>query len=190
MMIALPYLPKLLQGWLPPERFFETYDGDVSIRMALACTGSLTRYLEEQTGHMVQLKIESQELLSTWEGNARLWNKCHALPENGMMLSRNAWLLLAGQERIFAHSQVVISALPLEVKLAIEQGEEPLGSLFLEREGSVERVDLELAGAHVPDLAVRLGHKADLVFWCRRSLFCVNHQTRARILEIFLPSEP
>lgn len=188
--MPLPFFPRLLRDWLPPERFFQMSGVPDSPRLhaALNCMGSLTRHLEEQTGQTVRIRLESQGPILASEEDSILWDSEHALPPDGTILSRNAWLILAGRERLFAHSQVVMVALPMEAREAVERGEEPLGSLFLEREGCVERSGLELARAYVPDLAHRLGQETDTLYWCRRSLFCVNHVTRARILEIFLPS--
>ena len=189
--MPIPFFPRLLEDWLPPERLFQTSALPDSPRLcaALNCTGSLTRYLQEQTGQTVRIRLESQEpMLEEGEEDALLWDTCHTLPPDSKILARNAWLVLADQEWLFAHSQVAMAALPIEAREAIEQGEEPLGSLFLEREGSVERSGLELARAYIPDLAHHLGQQTDSIYWCRRSLFCVNHGIHARIFEIFLPA--
>ena len=185
-----PFLPHLLRGWLPPEAFFQRFGMPDSPRLcaALRCTDSLTRYLEAQTRQTVRVRIENQTPIVEAQDDAMLWHGSHGLllPDRAMLV-RNAWLLLADQAWIYAHSQVAVDHLTAEAKAAIEQGEEPLGSLFLEREGPVERTDLELAEAQVPDLARHLGQAEAQRYWCRRSLFRVNHAVRARIFEIFLP---
>lgn len=187
--MSLPFIPRLTRGWLPPERFFKTFGEPNSsrLRVALSCTGSLTRHLEKQTGQTVQVRLESQAEVLAWEELSLLWDRCYFLPPESNILSRNAWLLFSGQVRIFAHSQVAVTKLPQKTREAIEQGDEPLGPLFLEREASVARTELELATAHVASLAQHLGQNMDTLYWCRRSLFRVNNDIRARIFEIFLP---
>ena len=189
--MSQPFLPQLLRGWLPPERYFRQFGAPVSLRLrgALSCTESLTRYMEEQTGQGVQVRLESQTPLVNGPWDAILWDHQQRLPPDSVILARSAWLHLAEREWLYAyaHSQVAVDHLSAAARAAIERGEEPLGSLFLEREGPVERTDLELAEAHVPELACHLGHASDRLYWCRRSLFRVNRVIRARIFEIFLP---
>lgn len=188
--MSLPFAVQLFEKWLPPDRFFQTAAAPRSLplRAALACVGSLTRYLEEQTGQTVKIRLESQERITYPETGSPLWDQRHQLSTQGTLLSRNAWLILADQERIFAHSQIVMRALPEEIQSKIERGKEPLGALFLERQEPVERTDLEVAGAYLPALAHRLGQEHHTLYPCRRSLFRVNRTVRARIVEIFLPS--
>ncbi|MBF0463419.1 MAG: chorismate lyase [Magnetococcales bacterium] len=184
-----PFLPQLIKGWLPPDLFFQQFGTPDSPRLhdALRCTSSLTRYLERQTQQTVRVRLAGQSPIVDAAGDAILWTGQQNLPAADAILVRDAWLLLADQAWIFAHSQVTVDHLAAEARAAIERGEEPLGSLFLEREGQVERTDLELALAEVPALASHLGHATGQRYWCRRSLFRVNQSIRARIFEIFLP---
>ena len=184
-----PFLPQLLKGWLPPEAFFQQFGAPESlgVRGALSCTDSLTRYLEEQTQQTVRIRLESQMPLVAGQGDSILWDRQQKLPANSSILARSAWLLLAQQPWLYAYSQVAVAQLSPEARGAIEQGEEPLGSLFLQRDGSVERTDLELAEARIPDLSCHLRQKDDQKYWCRRSLFRVDQVIHARIFEIFLP---
>ncbi|MEO5349625.1 MAG: chorismate pyruvate-lyase family protein [Magnetococcus sp. YQC-3] len=184
-----PFLPNLLEAWQSPGRYFAQHGAPDSLRLraALSCTDSLTRLLEEQTGQSVRVRLESQGPLQEGGVNSILWAKQLQLVSQSPVLARSVWLMLGEQLCLYAHSQVAVDQLSAAARRAIELGEEPLGSLFLEREGPVERTDLELAEAHVPDLSARLGHAGEQRYWCRRSLFRVNGTVRARIFEIFLP---
>ena len=187
--MRLPFVPHLLQEWLPPDRFFQTVCAPESshLRDALSCTSSLTHYLEQHSGQTVKIRLDSQEPVLEREESSIVWQGYHTLPLEGTVLSRNVWLVLAGRERLFAHSEVAIFDLSAEERAVIERGEEPLGSHFLERGCLVARSRLELTGAIIPDLAHRLDQESDTLYWCRRSLFHVNQGIRARIFEIYLP---
>lgn len=184
-----PFLPHLLKGWLPPDAFFKQFGAPHSphLRAALCCTDSLTRHMEAQTQQTVRVRLESQTPVLDGEEHSILWDKQQQLPPESIILARSVWLLLHDKPWLYAHSQVAIDQLSTAARTAIEQGEEPLGSLFIEHEGRVARTDLELAEAHIPDLAAQLGHQHNHCYWCRRSLFRVNQEIRARIFEIFLP---
>ncbi|MBF0401507.1 MAG: chorismate lyase [Magnetococcales bacterium] len=184
-----PFLPQLLKGWLPVDAYFKRFGLPHSPRLqaALSCTDSLTRHLETESHQTVRVRLEHQAPMLDDADESSLWDQQQRLPPQSMILARSVWLLLEDQARLYAHSQVAIDQLSPAAKTAIEQGDEPLGSLFLAHEGKVERTDLELAEAHIPDLAARLGHESNQSYWCRRSLFRVNHEIRARIYEIFLP---
>lgn len=183
------FLPHLLKGWLPPDAFFKQFGAPPSprLRAALCCTDSLTRYMEKETRQTVRVRLESQTPVSGGQEHSVLWDRQQQLPPESIILSRRVWLLLEDRAWLYAHSQVAIDQLSTAARVAIEQGEEPLGTLFIEHEGRVARTDLELAEAYIPDLAAQLGHARDHCYWCRRSLFRVNHEIRARIFEIFLP---
>lgn len=187
--MSVPFLLQPLEAWSSPEHLFQTFRAPdaSSLRAALVCMGSLTRHLEAQSGQTVHIRLENQTHLSAWKEDAILWDTQHTLPPESDVLSRNAWLVLAHQERVFAHSQVALTHVSREAREAIERGQEPLGSLFLAHEGPVDRSSLELTLASIPELARRLDQEMDTRYWCRRSLFHVNHGIRARILEIFLP---
>ena len=187
--MSQPFLPHLLHGWLPPDAFFQQFGAPESprLRAALSCTDSLTRYLEQQTRQIVRIRLESQTPVVDGEENS-LWDHQQQLPPDSAILARSVWLLLGDQPWLYAHSQVAMDQLSAAAMAAIERGDEPLGSLFLEREGCVQRTDLELAIAHIPDLARHLGEDEQQAYWCRRSLFRVNQNVRARIYEIFLPA--
>ncbi len=188
--MPLPFPSRFPHGWKHPDAFLAIHGGDLgqTMREALCCNDSLTRHLETLAGHSARVRLERQELVPTWEVEAALWNGNHVPPPPGEVLLRNAWLELAGRDWIFAHSQVAMSDLTTSARQVIDQGVEPLGSLFLEQDGLVSRQGLELALAHSPALAARLQQPADQLFWCRRSRLQVNGHFRARILEIFLSS--
>lgn len=187
--MPLPFSLQLLEGWFEPDHYFQRFgrpDSELLLD-ALICSGSLTRHLEGRSGQVVKIRLKKQTLIPDWLENPTLWGVRHRLPPDDRILSRNAWLELAGQDWVFAHSQVAVSGLVREARQEIELGAEPLGSLFLQREGLVEREALELAQALIPELACHIGMDEGMSFWCRRSLFRVNGIVRARILELFLP---
>ncbi len=184
--MPLPFPMHFPHGWKPPEPFLALHGGDLgaTMREALRCDDSLTRHLERLAGETARVRLESQELVPAWVEDAALWNGDQP-PPAGEVLLRNAWLELAGRDWIFAHSQVAMTDLADSARRVIDQGVEPLGSLFLERDGPVTRQGLELALAHSPALAARLEQPAERLFWCRRSRLQVNGHFRARILELF-----
>ncbi|MEO5364709.1 MAG: chorismate pyruvate-lyase family protein [Magnetococcus sp. DMHC-8] len=184
-----PFLPQLPHDWWSPEECFRRFGLPDSLRLqgALCCTDSLTRHLEQQTGQTVSIRLESQLPVLDGQAESCLWDRQHALPPDSVILARSAWLVLGEREWVYAHSQVAVDRLPVAARAAVERGAEPLGSVFLEREGRVERTDLELTRAVVPELARHLGDGAAQTYWCRRSLFRVDQAIRARIFEIFLP---
>ena len=187
--MPLPFFPRFKNGWQAPDLALRRFGGKlaVSFQSALLCQGSLTRYLEALVQQPVGVRVESQESAWDWQAAPPLWDDCPTPePQKGEIFLRNAWLELGGQAWVFAHSQVAVADLPPAARQAIERGREPLGPLFMNREARVERQGLQLARAHIPELAARLECPAEQVFWCRRSLFRVNGSLRARILELFL----
>ncbi|MEO5340614.1 MAG: hypothetical protein H7837_08870 [Magnetococcus sp. MYC-9] len=185
-----PYLPQILRGWLPPEQFFLQFECAISgqLRAALCCAESLTHHLQQHTEKLIRLRLESQVPIVRREGDSALWRGHRVLSVDGEFLARSAWLVVDQEVGLYAYSEIAVAELTAEARDAVVLGEEPLGSLFMEREGPVGRTELELAEATIPDLAVCLRHRPGQKYWCRRSLFQVNRMIRARIYEIFLPS--
>lgn len=186
--MAIPYSLQLVEGWQEPARLLDRCGAELPARCheALAHAGSLTRYLEEEWGEQVAVRLESQNLVPGWEETPLLWNGRHNLPADGQVLLRNAWLVVGGRDLVFAHSQVALAGLADPLRLAIERGTLPLGSLFRELEEEVGRARLELALVRSPQLARQAAIAPDRLLWCRRSLLNVGRGPRARILEVFL----
>lgn len=184
----------LQEPWQSPERLLQQRGAalDARLREALACSGSLTRHLEHHWGGAVTVRLENQHLVEG-EAAARLLSDSpepwQALPlplaQQGMLL-RDAWLAVAGVDRLYAHSRVVVDGLPGAMRRAIDQGVRPLGDLFLQSDSELSREGLRLALAQLPELAQRIGQPAHHSFWCRHSLLRVGGGVRAGILEIFL----
>lgn len=186
--MAIPYSLQLVEAWQAPERLLERFGDGLPPRChdALAYNGSLTRYLEQEWGEPVAVRLESQQLIPGWEEVPLLWDDRHDLPVAGQVMERNAWLLVGGQDLVFAHSQVGLSGLDEPLRSAIEQGEQPLGALFRQLEEEVGRARLELALVRSPQLARKANLPTDRLLWCRRSLLNVGAGPRARVLEVFL----
>ncbi|MBF0176441.1 MAG: chorismate lyase [Magnetococcales bacterium] len=159
---------------------------DPPLQQALVCDGSLTRHLETTTGKPLRVRLERQTLRPSWQENLVLWQGLPQLPVGKEILVREAWLSIARKDLIFAHSEMLLDGLAQVVRSAVEQGEEPLGMVFQERDGEVSRQHLELARVRAPELALRAGMLPHHPFWCRRSLFLTGSVMRARILEMFL----
>ncbi|MBF0623035.1 MAG: chorismate lyase [Magnetococcales bacterium] len=173
--------------WQGPQASLADQQSQLSVPLmaALSCTGSLTRQLEKAWQRPVNVRLEQQKRQSGPE-ESTLFDG-YALEQSGPVLIRDAWLTVDGTDRIFAHSQILLSDLPQSIQDPLEAGEIPLGALFLQRNERVRRQQLELARARIPALAERLDVSDRTVFWCRRSLFQVETGVRARILEVFLP---
>ena len=188
MSMPLPFAIAFPHGWRQPEPFLAAHGDRLTGLMgeALCCNGSLTRHLEKQAGHPVRVRLEGQERIPEWAAEPALWNGGPPPSSGGDVLLRNAWLELAGRDWVFAHSQVAVAGLTDADLRVIDQGEAPLGSLFLDRDDQVRRPELELALARSPELAARLGQPPEQPFWCRRSHLQVNGIFRARILEVLL----
>ncbi|MBF0142325.1 MAG: chorismate lyase [Magnetococcales bacterium] len=190
--MALPFTIDLRGDWFPAARLASVAGTMLTVpdRAVLTCSGSLTRHLEESWGRPVGVRLAGQRVVAALMGEGPHWGEGHRPPGPGPVLLRDAWLDDGLQERVFAHSQMAVAALPEPIRAAIQQGERPLGTLFTEQELSVQRALLELARARVPYLAGFLGVDEGRLFWCRRSLFAVDGKPQARILEIFLREHP
>ncbi|MBF0627934.1 MAG: DUF98 domain-containing protein [Magnetococcales bacterium] len=187
--MSLPFSLHLLTPWLAPEPFFGLDDLPVATRFRalVSSTDSLTRRLEVLTAAPSRVRLESQERLAVDTVDALLWGAGYAVPDGQEgLLSRNAWLTLGDRDLVFAHSRLALSGMPPAIRRAIEQGEEPLGTLFLAQDEPVERLDLHLALGHSPSLARRVGLEEAHRFLVRRSLFLVAGVVYGRILELFL----
>jgi chorismate-pyruvate lyase len=184
-----PYALQLLHEWQDPELYFQVHGAPRSVRLrsALGCSESLTIFLQQTANMPIRIRIEQQQRITCIARSASLWSAQRALPAGVPLLSRAAWLLQEQKELIFAYSEISLQHLSEAMCAAIEQGEEPLGLLFHGQAGVVERTALQIAQACIPDLARRSGAARQTAYWCRRSLFQVDRQFRARILEIFLP---
>jgi chorismate-pyruvate lyase len=179
---------QLLNPWQEPDIRLKGLTAGLSpaLHSALICTGSLTRHLENMLKQTVDVQIIHQDSQSDWEHNPTLWSKQHTLVAKKGVTMRSAWLQAGGENIIFAHSQLAIDNLSSSTRQAIKEGKLPLGSLLLQGENAIERQQLELAQAMIPDLADKIDGDKNRVFWCRRSLFLVNGAVSARIIEIFL----
>ncbi|MEO5378619.1 MAG: chorismate pyruvate-lyase family protein [Magnetococcus sp. DMHC-6] len=178
-----------MQNWQAPEDLFDGFEDGPSgdLRSLLACSTSLTRYLERYWGKPVGIQLENQMVVPQWEENPPVWGVEHQLPVTGEVLLRNAWLTVNGKKKIFAQSQVAIHFLSESVRAGMEQGQIPLGSLFQESDEVVSRHRLQLTKARVSGPFFQGENFAlDHIFWCRRSLFAVNGAPWARILEILV----
>ncbi|MGN7612280.1 chorismate--pyruvate lyase family protein [Magnetococcales bacterium HHB-1] len=153
--------------------------------------GSLTRCLESYWQAPVRVNLLRQEAISDirqsdypdfmiaiWQDDQRSWQQD--------LLLREAWLMVADEAKVFAHSQLALSGLPKTIRQQILQGEKPLGPLFLDEGFSVARDCLQIAPIKSPELSLHLGLGEEQVFWGRRSLFRVDGVVRARIFELFL----
>ncbi|MBF0096127.1 MAG: hypothetical protein HQM04_07200 [Magnetococcales bacterium] len=184
-----PYALKLLHDWQEPERYFACHASPHSMRLraALCCLDSLTLHLQQSAKIPIQVRIEKQYRLPNGSAGSNVWwSGQRLLPVSMPILSRTAWLLQEDRELILAYSELSLQNLSDDLCTAIEEGEEPLGLLFHERSGVVERTDLQIAQANVPELALRNQEDLQTAYWCRRSIFQVNSQFRARIVELFL----
>lgn len=186
--MPLPFTLHFLTPWLSPDPFPELAGVMISLRYqaVLASTDSLTRRLEQLTGCSSLVRLENQQLQSVWEDLPEIWTPDYQITHSSVILTRNAWLNLGKRDLVFAYSQLTMTDLTETIQLAIEQGEQPLGSLFLARDEQVERQQVQLASAQAPMLANRLGLPENHPFVCRRSLFIVTGHLYGRILELFL----
>ncbi|MBF0190791.1 MAG: chorismate lyase [Magnetococcales bacterium] len=186
--MSLPFSLQLLTPWLLPDPFplLEELPVAPRYREMLSSTDSLTRRLERLTGAASRVRLEKQFQHSVLEEDPLLWGPEYRIPDAPAILSRQAWLALGEQDLVFAHSQLSLVGLAPSTCLAIEQGEAPLGALFLARDEPVERRHLRLAVGVAPALARSAGLAEDHRFVLRRSLFLVAGAACGRILELFL----
>ncbi|MBF0124142.1 MAG: chorismate lyase [Magnetococcales bacterium] len=185
--MSLPFTLQFHHHWHSPPRLLEQHHERVPERLeaALLYTGSLTGYLERLWQQPVVVHLQRQYIQATLDDDERLWSGYPPLDCAVGVLSRVAWLQVAGQERLVAASQLSLAGLPESLRGEIENGQRPLGALFLEQAAEVARDHLQLALARAPELAQRLGEPSEQLFWCRRSLFRAG-EARARIIEVFL----
>ncbi|MBF0183849.1 MAG: chorismate lyase [Magnetococcales bacterium] len=178
-----------LHGWLVPEEYFAAFGKPVRKQLcaALSCRDSLTRYLEQSGQKPVRIRVQKQAYHTIDDSDNFMWAAQQTLPIGTTILSRSAWLLQQEREQLFAYSEVVMAQLTEAARNALELGDEPLGSLFLERDGLVQRSDVQIAECRIDHPALPFTTEGQQTYWCRRSLFQVNQKIRARILEIFLP---
>lgn len=186
--IPLPFSISLLTPWLDPEPFPDLAGIKISkqFQEIIASTDSLTKRLETHTASPSLVRLENQHLQSDWEDLPEIWTPDYQIHPPHAALLRNAWLTLGKQDLIFAHSQLSLTSMTETTQHTIQQGEQPLGSLFLARDEQVQRQRLQLAAANLPTLASRLNWPESHRFICRRSLFFVANELCGRILEIFL----
>lgn len=188
-----PYQLHLLEPWTPPQealpRWQHSLDGGV--RAALMCDHSLTRHLEAYWQTPVTVTLEGHQWLQGEAARQLLadaphpWHHFQLAGEESLLL-RDAWLAAGGANRIYAHSRLILDGLSTGLRQAIEQGERPLGDLFLQSEDSLSRQGLLITLAQHSLLAKRLNLPAHHPFWCRHSRLQVGSRVRADILEIFL----
>ncbi|MBF0272298.1 MAG: chorismate lyase [Magnetococcales bacterium] len=186
--MSLPFPLQLLTPWLAPDPFPLLAEIRVAprFREVVSSTDSLTRRLERLTGAASRVRLEEQFQHPLLEEDPLLWGPEYRIPEAPAILSRNAWLALGTQDLVFAHSQLALSGMAPSTRRAIEQGEAPLGALFLARDEPVERRHLCLAVGVAPALARSVNFPEHHRFVMRRSLFLVAGEACGRILELFL----
>jgi chorismate-pyruvate lyase len=156
----------------------------------LTCAGSLTRCLETCWHPPVSVEILHQCLAPAWQDEDWLWRDYPTPSATHGILIRNTWLHVAGRRRVFAQAQLDLTRVPATLHAAIQRGEHPLGTLFLDQAMEVSRQAVELTTVCVPDLP---DVSPGTMLWCRRSLFRARHPQEAmgvdaRIAELFLDS--
>ncbi|MBF0160091.1 MAG: chorismate lyase [Magnetococcales bacterium] len=189
--MSLPFVLQFRHPWQSPHPLLIQHQATLAdpLRAALLHAGSLTDYLEQLWQQPVVVRLEQQQVataLAVSDSDDPVWSGYPLLDSSAGLLSRAAWLHVAGRDRLFASSQLALAGLSQSLRDRIERGQQPLGTLFLEQAASVARERLELALVTAPQLAQRLDQPAEQLFWCRRSLFYAG-TARARIVEIFLP---
>ncbi|MBF0613622.1 MAG: chorismate lyase [Magnetococcales bacterium] len=186
--MSLPFSLQFITPWLTPSPFPVLADLSIArhYQVMLASTDSLTRRLEDLTGVASRVRLEHQSCGTLEADDGEVWGPEYRLPAPQPLLVRHAWLTLGVNDWVFAHSELALSSFSVEIRRAVEQGAEPLGTLFLARDASVERLHVCLAACHAPELARRAGFQSDHVFVARRSLFLVTGQVCGRIVELFL----
>lgn len=187
----MPFPLKNMTDWLSPDRFLAEHGDELSGQLAevLACDGSLTRRLEAAYEDKVEVRLEPPGAVLHAVNGVEFWPDLFNLPgETTDKISRNAWLSVKGEDRVFAYSQLDLEGLPEDLGERIRAGTAPLGSLFLESQRGVSRDKLELARLHFPLLADRLDLPPETAFLARRSLLMADDIVRGRILEILLPA--
>ncbi|WP_130470076.1 chorismate--pyruvate lyase family protein [Candidatus Magnetaquicoccus inordinatus] len=177
-----------LKEWLTPHEYFNkfAFPATHNLELALKCNKSLTKFLENLLNTNISVSVENQEELKPNLNRTELWGKV-SIPENSPIIARSAWLISNNKRVIYAYSEIAVTMLDRSAKSAIESKIEPLGSLFLNRANDVERTNIKVTQAKNVNLSLVLSLDLNTVFWCRRSLFRVDHQLSARILEIYLP---
>lgn len=183
---------RFLDPWSDPGELIAERgeDLDRSLREMLLCTESLTQRLETLFNREVTVKIEGSHLsVGEWPEECELWGCLNPPSSSSGIILRNAWLCLGSTFKLFAHSQLSMEDITLEDRQNIEKGQQALGYLFLEKNGRLEREGLCLRRAEIQNPSLFGAFNTKTTFWCRRSLFHVNGQLRARILEIFPPEK-
>ncbi len=163
------------QKWTP-VRSWSAGEAGVSPEMAavLTITGSLTRFLERRHGMPLTLRLHEQFVDSCKSEEAPLLDCKVGDP----CLRRRVSLLHRTKLMFDAESVLPLDALPTELVQLLEEGEQPLGNLLLDRGLSLSRSDLSVAEAEVPDGS---GKKR----WARRSVLRSASGTRALVVECF-----
>ncbi|MBF0160639.1 MAG: DUF98 domain-containing protein, partial [Magnetococcales bacterium] len=174
--MSLPFALQFQHGWQSPHPLLLQYQATLTepLRASLLHTGSLTDYLEQLWQQPVVVRLEQQQVataLAVSGPDDPVWSGYPLLDSSAGLLSRAAWLQVAGQDRLFASSQLALAGLSQSLRDRIERGQQPLGTLFLEQAAAVARERLELALVTAPQLAQRLDRSEEQLFWCRRSLF-------------------
>ena len=184
---SIPFLLYPEQAWQEASDLMKHWPATLPRQWLeiLMWKGSLTRFLENRWQCPVEVRVENQVTSSEWQAEGFFWQGYPVPSSSKQILLRNAWLHVAGRDRVFAHSQLDTSGLPCKMRDNIQNGVRPLGSLFLEQSADVRRTCLQLASIRSAELAMLTGQTPDSLFWCRRSLFQAGH-AQARIVEIFL----
>ncbi|ABK42766.1 chorismate lyase [Magnetococcus marinus MC-1] len=174
---------QLLQGWQEATALSRAEVADADLCAALTHTGSLTRFLEGRYGHPVDVTVRQQVTAPLAKAPlSALWDKTLALQAHTLLI-RDAWVNHAGPMLVYAHSQIDWDHLDQAERVAIRNGQIPLGGLYLANGAQVNRAHLQISRVTVAGLE-RVG---EAPLWCRRSLFTVDGRPNARILELFVP---
>ncbi|MBF0414935.1 MAG: chorismate lyase [Magnetococcales bacterium] len=177
------------ENWSEPMRFscHPGFPINAEIRDLLCWEGSLTERLEKATGSKINLQLINHDIVSAWPDSVYFKGTLISLPAVTDILVRDAWLLLDGRRMVFAHSQIVLSDLSFKDREIILAGQQALGHLFMDNQGRLSRVHLQLNRLHTKDVPYLASYWGRNPCWCRRSWFCVDGLLRARILEVFPP---
>lgn len=189
--MPLPFSAQFLDPWQTPSSLLHERGGNLSplFKGLLLWDGSLTQRLEEMFNHPVAVRVDGQIFVPEWLQEPEIWGSDSLPPTKNGILLRDAWLIAGNGFRVFAHSQLSVDKLAQANIQAIQRGAQPLGYLFLEQNDRMERKQLALCRITMPNPEKSIDKTDMAVFWCRRSLFHVNGNLRARILEIFLTTD-
>ncbi|MBF0347826.1 MAG: chorismate lyase [Magnetococcales bacterium] len=181
-----------LDSWSDPDQLIAQKGIGLSppLQDLLRWRGSLTQRLQDIIGERVELQLINHDRKSSWPNDDCFWPRMDPSPCHGDVLIRNAWLVLGGHRMVFAHSQILLDGLPDSDRCAIAAGNLALGYLFMEKNGLLKRENLQVnrVSCHHFNLLATFGGGQPC--WCRRSMFHVNDDLRARILEIFPSALP